>query len=203
MELLQVNKYRFMDMTIQLLKRRFSLLSMKHLSRRQLYSVVVPGTLHHVMMLQLADMTRISQRDIYPTAVKNRGLGNVVKVFETLQGSVTLSNGDDATFSLRFINELDADLLVEPEWSLWQTSISSANLIPNGASIDMSDYQIMGPWNEWTEVIFNEGDVEEPIPTFASVSRMYVRNISAGASTVIIARARLRYITNLLQVSLS
>lgn len=139
---------------------------------------------------------RISQRDILPTSVKSRSLGQIVSVSDNLEASVTLNNGDDTIFTLLLINNRDADLIAEPEFSLWETSISSANLIPNGSSIDMSQYQILGPWNEWSEIVIADGSVDVAIPTLAVASRIYVRNISAGASTVIVVRARVRYITN-------
>ena len=139
---------------------------------------------------------RISQRDIFPVAVKKRSLGNIIKVSNNLEASTTISNGEDAIFTLIFINNLDADVIGEPEFSLWKTSVSSANLIPNGSGIDMSQFQIMGPWNEWTEVLLTGGLIGIAVPKLAIISRLYIRNISAGASTVIVARARIRYITN-------
>ncbi|HEC65691.1 MAG TPA: hypothetical protein ENI23_10370 [bacterium] len=141
-------------------------------------------------------MPRISQRDLLPTAVKNRGLGDIVKITDNAEASAVLNNGDDTVFTLILINNKDASLIAEPEFSLWKDSISSANLIPNGSAIDMSEFQIMGPWNEWTEVLLTGGSISVPVPTLAVVSRIYIRNISAGASTTIIARARDRYITN-------
>ncbi|HEC65058.1 MAG TPA: hypothetical protein ENI23_07185 [bacterium] len=139
---------------------------------------------------------RIKPRDLLPVAVKSRSLGNIIKVSETLEASATLNDGDDTIFTLLLINDKDANMIAEPEFSLWEGSVASANLIPNGSSIDMSQYQIMGPWNEWTEIVVTGGSIDIAIPAFALASRIYIRNISAGASTTIIARARVRYITN-------
>ena len=147
-------------------------------------------------------MVRLSQRNILPTAVKNRGLGNIVKVSNNAEASVSLNNGEDTIFTALLINDKNADMIGEPEFSLWESSIASANLIPNGSAIDASQYQIIGPWNEWTEIVITGGSIELAIPTLAIASRIYVRNISAGASTTIVARARMRYITNFDQTSL-
>ncbi len=148
-------------------------------------------------------MNRLSQRDLLPSSIKNRGLGDVVRVSENAEASSTISNGEDTVFTLVFINQMDADMIAEPEFSLWKTSVSAANLIPNGSGIDMSQFQIVGPWNEWTEVLLTDGAIDVAVPKFAIVSRIYIRNISAGASTVIVARARVRYITNFDVTSLS
>ncbi len=147
-------------------------------------------------------MVRLSQRDILPTAVKNRGLGNVVKITDNLEAFDTLNNGEDTIFTALLINNKDADMIGEPEFSLWETSIASDNLIPNGDNIDASQYQIIGPWNEWAEIVIAGGSIDLAIPTLAIASRIYVRNISAGAATKIIVRARIRYITNFDQTSL-
>ncbi len=141
---------------------------------------------------------RVSQRDILPSSVKSSGLGDIIKVSETLEASTSLNNGDDAIFTLLIVNKNDATMIVEPEFSLWETSITNTNLIPGGSNITTSDYQVIGPWNEWAEgaVLGLSGLFDIPVPTFVGVSRIYIRNISAGASTTIIARARVRYITN-------
>lgn len=147
-------------------------------------------------------MVRLSQRNILPTAVKNRGLGNVVKVSNNAEAKKTLSNNEDTIFTALLINNKDADMIGEPEFSLWETSIAAANLMPDGSSIDMSQWQVMGPWNEWAEIVVAGGSIDLAIPTLAIASRIYVRNISAGASTVVVARARIRYITNFDDTSL-
>jgi len=147
-------------------------------------------------------MMRSSQRDILPTAIKNRGLGHVVNVTDNAEASTSLANGEDALVSLILNNNKDADIIGEPEFSLWQDSISAANLLPIGSGIVASEYQIIGPWNEWTEVLLLGGEIDLAIPTLAMVSRLYVRNISAGAITLIV-RARMRFITNTNDVSLT
>ena len=140
---------------------------------------------------------RVSQRDILPSAAKSRSLGNIIKLQDTGSASVTLNNGDDTILDILIINNKDANIIVEPEISLYQTSVAEANLIPFGASVDASEFQIIGPWNEWTGVEkFTDIGADEEIPSFATLTHMYIRNISAGASTVILARVRDRYITN-------
>lgn len=126
----------------------------------------------------------------------------MVKITENAEALKVLNNGEDTIFTALLINNKDADMIGEPEFSLWQDSISSLNLIPDGGNIDASQYQIIGPWNEWAEIVIAGGSIDLAIPTLAIASRIYVRNISAGASTTIVARARIRYITNFDDVSL-
>jgi len=140
---------------------------------------------------------RISQRDILPTAAKSRSLGNIIKLQSTGSVSTTLSNGDEAILDILIINNKDANIIVEPEISLYQTSVATANLIPFGSSVTASEFQIIGPWNEWTGVEkFSDIAADEAIPYYSTLTHIYIRNISAGASTVILARVRDRYITN-------
>src|SRR3990172_3462548 len=122
-------------------------------------------------------MDRISQRDILPSAVKSRGLGNIIKVSENFEASGTLDNGEGGLFTLLFSNDKDADLITESEFSFWETSVSSANLIPNGSAIDASQYQIIGPWNEWTGVATTGGNIDSVIRTSITASRIYIGNI--------------------------
>lgn len=143
-------------------------------------------------------MKRISQRDILPAAAKSRSFGDIIRIQDTGSASITLNNGEDAILDLLIINNKNANIIVEPEFSLYQTSVSEANLIPFGSNVDPSDYQIIGPWNEWTGVErFTDIAADEEIPAFATLTHMYIRNISAGASTTILAYVRDRYITNL------
>ena len=148
-------------------------------------------------------MNRISQRNILPTAIKARGLGNAIGITTTLETSDTLNNGEDTIFSVVIENNKSSSIMAEVEWSLWQTSVTDANLIPNGSSIDASDYQIIGPWNEWREFALSGQNVTKTMPNYAQVNRLYVRNIAAGASTVIEAKARVRYLTSLDTVSIT
>src|SRR3990167_8292821 len=129
---------------------------------------------------------RISQRGIMPTAVKSRSFGNVIKLQETVTLTTTMNNGDELIVDLLIINNQSANIIVEPEFSIYQDSVSAANLIPFGSAIAPAEYQIIGPWNEWTGVEVFTVDADDPIPSRAVLSHIFIRNISAGASTPII-----------------
>ncbi len=68
-------------------------------------------------------------------------------------------------FSLPFLRK-GIPIFVQEDISLFESSISEANLIPNGSNIDTSDYQIIGPWREQVD-----GDEKNII------SKVYVRNV--------------------------
>ena len=116
-------------------------------------------------------MPRLSQRDILPVAVKRRGLdSNIVRVSDTGSVSVTLNNGDSTSVTLLGVNNRGATFIAEPEFSIYQTSITEANLLPFGSGVDASEFQIIGPWNEWTGIdggLFASADfdtaADEPI----------------------------------------
>ncbi|HEY4478263.1 MAG TPA: sialidase family protein, partial [Candidatus Paceibacterota bacterium] len=63
-------------------------------------------------------------------------------------------------------------LLVQEDISLFESSLSEANLIPNGNNIDISHYQIIGPWREQSD-----GNGEN------IVSKIYVRNATSTSTT--------------------
>lgn len=143
-------------------------------------------------------MKRISQRDLLPSAIKNRGLGQkVINTTETQSASATLSNGDQTMVSVTVVADLGATILSDIEITLWHGSVSILNLLPGGSSVDESAWQIIGPRNEWS---FSGGTTE--VGNDFVVSRTYIRNISAGASQTLNVRVRAKYITNLDVVSI-
>lgn len=99
--------------------------------------------------------------------------------------SNALSNGGTWTFNISTTNTGGAITLVAPDITLYLTSVSAANQFPDGSNIDMSQWQIVGPWNDW-------GDTDN-INTF---TRIFIRNISAGASKTIVLKVNSRAISN-------
>lgn len=128
---------------------------------------------------------RISQRDLLPTATKIRSLGDIIILGALYSASATLSNGNDTVFTLTTTSIDSSRNFCIPDMSLYLTSVSSANQIPGGSNITMS---------QW-EVIFMGNDYQTT-DSKKSISKVYIRNISAGASKVVLFRATSRVINN-------
>ncbi len=114
---------------------------------------------------------RRSQRDLLPYITKPRNLDVIAKT-TTISSSVTLAAGADTVFSMTTASRKGVPIFVQEDISLFETSVSAANLIPNGTNIDMADYQIIGPWREQ-----DSGDGKN------IVTKIYIRNTSAVAAT--------------------
>lgn len=134
---------------------------------------------------------RVSQRDILPQAVKTRSLGDVIRRTAQAQGSQELDNGEQVVFEVETVSKAGVRVLAIPDISVYVGSATSANQLPGGSSIDESDWQFIGPWQD---LAATDGNTVNTI--------VYVRNISAGTSTVIL-QVKSRLITNRLDVSTS
>jgi hypothetical protein len=107
----------------------------------------------------------------------------------TVTGSATsgtLANGDSWFFTITFTNTAGAKTLVVPDVTLYLTSVSSANQFPDGSNITITDWTIIGPWNDW-------GDTNNT----NTVTRIGITNISAG-NQVVLLRTQGRVIANTL-----
>lgn len=129
---------------------------------------------------------RISQKDILPNAIKNRLLGDIVGITNTASGTTTLNNGQDTTFTATVSNTQGAVIMAVADCSLYQTSVAAAQELPSGGSVDESQFYFaqLGP-NNWNSTDNKNG-----------VSKVYIRNISAGAATDVLIRIQYRTITN-------
>jgi hypothetical protein len=129
---------------------------------------------------------RITTREALPRNVKARNLGDVIFASETAQAQTTLSNGEQAVFTVNISQNTSYPLQGNIYIALYVGSVASANLLPGGASIDESQWQIivrnsLEDWENADTVLDKE---------YASV---YVRNISAGAAQVVILRTKWKY----------
>ena len=132
--------------------------------------------------------TRTSQRGLLPGAVKSRNLDSFVFGSIEDQATTVLGNNEQATVSF-FISqsreyEEKGDLYV----SVYVGSVAAANLLPGGSGVDESQWQVIGPYfdySEWESAGF---------PAHEDYVTLYIRNISAGSQTLII-NSKWKYIS--------
>ena len=127
---------------------------------------------------------RASQRDLNPSAVKNINLGEVILERDTESASATIGNNVQILLTHTISQENNAKILAIPDFSIYIGSVTTATQLPGGSSIDESEWQVIGPWNDW-------GTTDNR----NSKTKLYVRNVSAGDSLVIF-RVKSRFITN-------
>jgi hypothetical protein len=132
---------------------------------------------------------RISQREIQPSAVKERSLGEIFSITGTTSFSsiITLGNGEEVNIDFTFTHEKKYDLLiVEPYISIYIGTIASANRLPDGSAVTESQWIFNSPtfnYDQW------DGH------RYSSVISIYIRNVSAGAGQVIAARVKSKFIS--------
>jgi hypothetical protein len=113
-----------------------------------------------------------------------RRIEGLVDLSGTVGATEELENGEEIGWKITVTNESGARILNSSDISLYVGSIATANKIGWGASVDESQWQIIGPWSDWGST----DGVNQTIIVF-------VRNISAGTQDVIL-RAQVRTITN-------
>lgn len=134
---------------------------------------------------------RISQQDLLPNAVKTRLLGDIVQRTATASGSQSLNNGDQVVFTITSTNDPSARIFGVQDLALYQTNDGNGSWqLPGGGSVDESQWQVIGPWNDW-----HNPNVAGNDPNHLW-TKVYIRNISAGAATTVYIDAWLRLISN-------
>jgi len=103
--------------------------------------------------------------------------------------SGVMNNGDKATITITTTNNAGAKLLGVADIALYVGSVATANIIPYGVSVDMSQWQMVGPFAS-----LHETDGKN------LVTQIYLRNISAGTQTVLV-RDKTRAITNTITIT--
>ncbi|MDD5407019.1 MAG: hypothetical protein PHE73_08795 [Sulfurovaceae bacterium] len=113
-----------------------------------------------------------------------KAIEQIVVLSNVAAASTTLGNGQQAVFTMTTTGSSGARILADTDITIYMDSISAANAFPGGANIDMSQWQMVGPFNDWgaTNNINNK-------------SRLFLRNISAGSHTVVF-RGQCRLIQN-------
>lgn len=139
---------------------------------------------------KLAQANRTNQRAVIPNFAKNRSLGEIIISLPTLLASTTLSNGDEAIFTISLASATSRDGLIRffsvPDVSLYLGTVADANQIPSiSGTVTNSQWTVIGPWNDWGAT--NNYNVK---------TKIYIKNVSAGASKVVLLRSKNRYIAN-------
>lgn len=116
-------------------------------------------------------MQRVLQRGILPNAIQGRNI-DFIKDTDTVIDSATLASGEDVVFTMTTQSSKDVRIWTQENISLFEGSISEDNLIPAGANVTASDYQIIGPIRDQSS-----GDGNN------IVSKIYIRNTSSTPST--------------------
>lgn len=132
--------------------------------------------------------TRITQDDILPGSLKARLFGNIIVLSSTVSASAALNNGDQAVFSLTTSipnATINSRNITQPDITLYHGAVGATTPLPGGSAIDESLWQVIGPWNDFQDTDF-----------FNTVSKIYVRNIAAGAAQTVNFRGRARSIAN-------
>ena len=114
-----------------------------------------------------------------------KAIENIISLTDTVSGSTTLSNGQGATFTITTTATSGNRTMTIHDYAIYIGSVSGNNVLPNGASIDMTKWIVSSFTNDWNDTDF-----------LNTVTKVYVQNVSAGASQTVIIEARARFIQN-------
>ncbi len=107
-----------------------------------------------------------------------RRLDQIIDQTGEATGSTVLGNGDQALFTITTSSNSGAKVMVAADIAVYIGTAVTANQLPGGASIDESQWQVIGPWNDF-----------ESSDGINTKTLVYIRNISAGSQTVILKTA--------------
>jgi len=124
-------------------------------------------------------MPRLKNRNILPTAVKGRNLSDIIFKGERTTATSSIGTGGQLVLETVLTQNDTYSILAIPFISIYVTSITAANQLPGGSSIDESQWQIIGPR-------MNQEDWESALyPRHKEYATVYVRDISAGTVDLI------------------
>ncbi len=129
-------------------------------------------------------MPRIRQKDLLPTSVESGAFGEIILERDTETASATIGNNVQILLTHTISQKNNAKMFAIPDISIYIGSVATDNQLPGGSSVDESEWQVIGPWNDW-------GTTDNQ----NSKTKIYVRNISAGDSLVIF-KIKSRFLTN-------
>lgn len=127
---------------------------------------------------------RVSQKDIFPSAITNRLFGDIVLIDDSSSASFSLTPGEEVFVVFTTLNKFNARMFVSLSLSLYENSISSQNQFFSGTNVNESEYQIIGPFSDW--LYTDNRNVK---------TKIYIRNLSSSTKNLIIV-GRSRYIIN-------
>lgn len=132
------------------------------------------------------DQARIKQQNITPGSIQTRSLGNIILSGSTVTSTTTLNNNQQVVYTITTSTKNpNAKTFVVPDITIYQGSVANANSIPDGANVTATNYQIIFMGNDWGQT-----------NNINTVTKVYVRNISAGTQTIILKLIS-RVITNI------
>ena len=114
----------------------------------------------------------------------NRRIDSIIQTTNVASGSTTMENGDSVTFNITTTSTSGAKIVAQVDFSFFAGAIDADHEIPFGSSVTGSEWQIIGPWSSWADT-----------DNLNTVTRVYIRNISAG-STLVTVKATSRIIVN-------
>lgn len=133
------------------------------------------------------NMRRIYQEDLAPSAVKPRAVSeDFIISSDHLSASTTLSNGEYATLTITTSQENNSKIFAVPDISIYIGSVADANQLPTGIGADSDEWQVIGPWNDWGAT-----------DNLNVKTKLFVHNLSAGATQSVLFRVKVRYLSNL------
>lgn len=114
-----------------------------------------------------------------------RSIESLITITSPESASTTLSNGEFATFTITTTGTSGGVTMVIHDFTLYLGSVSAAHALPDGSSIDMSQWQVVAFPNDWGAT-----------NNINTVTKVYVRNISAGASQTVAIHVQARMLQN-------
>jgi hypothetical protein len=125
-------------------------------------------------------INRSNQRTIDPTGVKGRSMADVIWGSAIGLASTTMNNGDQIVVNYTLTQNSEYELIAENFVTVYIGSVASANILPGGSGIDESQWQMIGPFQSFARW------ASENYPRHQSMNTLYLRNISAGAQTILL-----------------
>lgn len=127
----------------------------------------------------------ISRTRIQPINYLQKSIENIISITGSVSGSSTLNNGQYAIFTITTTGTSGNRTFVVHDWTLYIGSVAAANALPDGASITPTQWSV--------QTFVNDFGSTDNVDT---VTKIYVQNVSAGASQKVIIDVQARMIQN-------
>lgn len=92
---------------------------------------------------------RLTKRDLQTSSIVSRILQNPIQLGNTSFATLSFDPGDEFAITATTTPDFDYVLFGFAEISLYENSIADENQIGVGSNIDESNWQILGPFNDW------------------------------------------------------
>lgn len=104
-----------------------------------------------------------------------QALENIISTTSVAQATTSLTNTQSTVFTITTTSTSGAQLMTLPYFSLYMTSVSAANIFPDGANVTMSSWVVIPFINDETNST-----------TGSCVAKIYVQNNTGSTQTLII-----------------